>query len=78
MTIKATPTPGKSLIAANDHTLVMIDFQSQMAFPLRSMDVATLRSNVAMIAKGARGFGKRNFKALFESIEREQARRGNL
>ena len=28
--------------------------------------------------KGARGFGKGNFKALFESIEREQAARGNL
>ncbi len=28
--------------------------------------------------KGARGFGKGNFKALFESIEREQAMRGNL
>ncbi|HET6445991.1 MAG TPA: 4-hydroxyphenylpyruvate dioxygenase [candidate division Zixibacteria bacterium] len=27
---------------------------------------------------GSRGFGKGNFKALFESIEREQARRGNL
>ncbi|HEU4521458.1 MAG TPA: 4-hydroxyphenylpyruvate dioxygenase [Thermoanaerobaculia bacterium] len=28
--------------------------------------------------KGSRGFGKGNFKALFESIEAEQARRGNL
>jgi 4-hydroxyphenylpyruvate dioxygenase len=28
--------------------------------------------------KGARGFGEGNFKALFESIEREQALRGNL
>ncbi|NDI33192.1 4-hydroxyphenylpyruvate dioxygenase [Chengkuizengella sediminis] len=28
--------------------------------------------------KGAKGFGEGNFKALFESIEREQARRGNL
>ncbi len=28
--------------------------------------------------KGARSFGKGNFKALFESIEREQALRGNL
>jgi 4-hydroxyphenylpyruvate dioxygenase len=28
--------------------------------------------------KGARGFGDGNFKALFESIEREQERRGNL
>ncbi|WP_216829739.1 4-hydroxyphenylpyruvate dioxygenase [Alkalihalobacterium elongatum] len=28
--------------------------------------------------KGARGFGEGNFKALFESIEREQERRGNI
>lgn len=28
--------------------------------------------------KGARGFGKGNFKALFESIEQEQQKRGNL
>jgi 4-hydroxyphenylpyruvate dioxygenase len=28
--------------------------------------------------KGATSFGKGNFKALFESIERDQARRGNL
>jgi 4-hydroxyphenylpyruvate dioxygenase len=28
--------------------------------------------------KGAKGFGKGNFKALFEAIEREQALRGNL
>ena len=27
---------------------------------------------------GARGFGEGNFKALFEAIEREQERRGNL
>lgn len=37
MTIKATPTPGKSLITADDHTLVMIDFQSQMAFATKSI-----------------------------------------
>ena len=28
--------------------------------------------------KGSRGFGQGNFQALFESIEREQAQRGNL
>ena len=28
--------------------------------------------------KGARSFGKGNFKALFEAIEREQELRGNL
>jgi 4-hydroxyphenylpyruvate dioxygenase len=27
---------------------------------------------------GSRGFGKGNFKALFEAIEREQELRGNL
>jgi len=28
--------------------------------------------------RGSRGFGEGNFKALFEAIEREQERRGNL
>ncbi len=28
--------------------------------------------------KGAKSFGKGNFKALFEAIEREQSERGNL
>ncbi len=28
--------------------------------------------------KGSRGFGQGNFQALFEAIEREQERRGNL
>ena len=28
--------------------------------------------------KGSNSFGKGNFRALFESIEREQALRGNL
>jgi 4-hydroxyphenylpyruvate dioxygenase len=28
--------------------------------------------------RGAQGFGQGNFQALFDSIEREQARRGNL
>ena len=32
----------------------------------------------AFTTDGARGFGAGNFKALFEAIEREQARRGNF
>ena len=28
--------------------------------------------------KGSRGFGQGNFQALFESIEEEQEKRGNL
>lgn len=53
---KATPAPGKLLLTPKDHTLILIDFQSQMAFPLRSMDVAMLRNNVSLVAKGAAGF----------------------
>jgi len=56
MTIKAIPTPGKSLINANDHTLVMIDFQSQMAFATKSISTELLRNNAALVANAAAGF----------------------
>jgi hypothetical protein len=36
------------------------------------------RADAARPAGHQHGFGKGNFKALFEAIEREQARRGNL
>jgi nicotinamidase-related amidase len=53
----ATPTPGKGLISPNDHTLVMIDFQSQMAFATHSIDAVMLRNNAALVAHAAAGFG---------------------
>jgi nicotinamidase-related amidase len=53
---KATSAAGKRLLTPQDHTLILIDFQSQMAFPLRSMDVALLRTNVSLVAKSAVGF----------------------
>ena len=56
MTIKATPTPGKSLINPSDHTLVMIDFQSQMAFATKSIPTELLRNNAALVANAAAGF----------------------
>jgi nicotinamidase-related amidase len=40
----------------DDHTLILIDFQSQMAFPTRSIDVGQLRSNAALISEAAAGF----------------------
>lgn len=52
----ATVAAGKSLLTPTDHTLVLIDHQSQMAFATNSIDVATLRNNVALLAKGAAGF----------------------
>jgi nicotinamidase-related amidase len=57
MTITATPTPGKLLLNAQDHTLIMIDFQSQMAFATKSIDAVTLRNNAALVSEAAAGFG---------------------
>ena len=57
MTITATPTPGAKLLTPTDHTLVMIDFQSQMAFATNSIDPVLLRSNAGLVAASAAGFG---------------------
>ena len=52
----AKPVPGKTLISPTDHTLIMIDHQSQMAFATKSIDAVTLRNNAAIVAKAAAGF----------------------
>ncbi|MDG2530722.1 hydrolase [Caulobacter endophyticus] len=57
MPIKATPTPGPQLLTPTDHTLIMIDFQSQMAFATHSIDAITLRNNAGLVASAAAGFG---------------------
>lgn len=57
MTAKAIPAAAGTLLTPADHTLILIDHQSQMAFPVRSIDVATLRTNTAMVANAAAGFG---------------------
>ena len=57
MPITATPTPGAKLLSPKDHTLVMIDFQSQMAFATHSIEAVTLRNNAALVANAAAGFG---------------------
>ncbi|RFB81583.1 hydrolase [Methylovirgula sp. 4M-Z18] len=53
----ATAAPGKLLLSPTDHTLIMIDFQSQMAFATKSIDAVLLRNNAGLIAHGAAGFG---------------------
>jgi nicotinamidase-related amidase len=53
----ATPTAGKTLLTPKDHTLIMIDHQSQMAFATRSIDIQELRNNCALVAKAAKAFG---------------------
>ena len=50
------PTPGKTLLMPADHTLIMIDFQSQMAFATESIDAVLLRNNAALVANAARIF----------------------
>ena len=57
MPIKATPTPGSALITPDDHILILIDFQSQMAFATHSIDAVNLRNNAALVAQAAAGFG---------------------
>lgn len=53
----ATPVPGKRLLSSTDHTLILIDFQPQMAFATKSIDAVALRNNAALIAHAAAGFG---------------------
>jgi nicotinamidase-related amidase len=52
----ATATPGKNLLSGTDHALVLIDFQSQMAFATKSIAAELLRNNAALIANAAAGF----------------------
>ncbi|MEC5215549.1 nicotinamidase-related amidase [Actimicrobium sp. GrIS 1.19] len=52
----AQATAGSNLLTPADHTLVMIDFQSQMAFATKSIDAVTLRNNAALVAKAAAAF----------------------
>ncbi len=56
MTVKASPTPAKELLTPTNHALVLIDFQSQMAFAVKSIGPELLRNNAALISNGAAGF----------------------
>lgn len=52
----AEPTPADSLLAPDNHTLILIDHQPQMAFATRSIDMVELRNNVTGLAKAAKVF----------------------
>ena len=54
---QATATPGARLLNAADHTLIMIDYQSQMAFATKSISATELRNNAGLVASAAAGFG---------------------
>ena len=52
----AKTAPGKLLLSPTDHTLILIDFEPQMAFAAKSIDPIVLRNNAALIANAARVF----------------------
>lgn len=53
---KASPVPGKTLLASDNHTLLMIDHQGQMAFATKSIDGVSLRNNTGLVASIAKEF----------------------
>ena len=54
---QAAPTPGRALLTPGDHTLIMIDHQSQMAFATKSIHPVLMRNNAGLVARAAAGFG---------------------
>ena len=53
---RAIATPGKTLLNPQDHTLILIDHQSQMAFATKSIDTTLLRNNAGLVAHAAKIF----------------------
>jgi nicotinamidase-related amidase len=53
---KLTTAPAPSMLTPDNHMLVMIDHQSQMAFATRSIDISLLRTNSALVAESAAAF----------------------
>lgn len=48
--------PSPNLLSPDNHTLVLIDFEGQMAFATKSIPTAELRTNVAIIAGASKIF----------------------
>ena len=47
---------GKQLLNADDHTLILIDYEGQMAFAVGSQPIENLRNNTVGLAKSAKLF----------------------
>ena len=52
----AKPAPGATLLSPDDHVLLLIDHQPQMAFATHSHEIVELRNNVTGLAKTAKTF----------------------
>ena len=47
---------GKQLLDADDHTLILIDHEGQMALSVQSIDIQTLRNNTGLVAATSKLF----------------------
>lgn len=56
MSIIAEARAAKSLLNPDDHALILIDYQSQMAFATKSIAAEVLRNNAALLSSSAAGF----------------------
>lgn len=56
MAITARAVPAKTLISPGNHALILVDFQSQMAFATRSIPIELLRNNAALVSRAAKAF----------------------
>jgi len=56
MSLISTPVPAPLLLTPANHALVLVDFQSQMAFATKSIDPIELRNNAGLVAHAAAGF----------------------
>jgi nicotinamidase-related amidase len=52
----ANPTPSEQLLTPDNHTLILVDHQPQMAFAANSMETEQLINNVTLVAKSAELF----------------------
>jgi len=52
----AKAQPAETLLNPSNHALILIDYQSQMAFATKSIDAVNLRNNAALISKAAAEF----------------------
>jgi len=54
--LKAEAKPGSTLLDPKNHVLILIDYQSQMAFATASIAPEVLRNNAGLLAASAAGF----------------------
>ncbi|MXV50604.1 isochorismatase family protein [Pedobacter sp. HMF7647] len=57
--------PSPNLLSPDNHALIMIDFESQMAFAVSNIDIALLRINTAIVAGASKIF---NVPALVTTV----------